>query len=78
MTYLATFHTHFGALSLQRALKKQGLPAQMMPVPRSLSASCGVCIRFSADTAEAARGAEDLESVYEERGGSYSLLYHGD
>ena len=46
MPYIATFYTHFGALSLQRKLKKQGVPAQMMPVPRALSASCGVCVRF--------------------------------
>ncbi len=77
MNYLATFHTHFGALSLQRALKKQGITAQMMPVPRSLSASCGVCIRFTAETPDSAHGAEDLDALYLETDGAYSPLFRG-
>ena len=76
MTYLATFFTHFGALSLQRKLKKADIPVQMMPVPRSLSASCGVCIRFDAETPCSAEKAEDLEALYQESNGTYALLFH--
>ena len=42
MTYIATFYTHFGALTFQREQKRQGLNAQMMPVPR-LSAPLAAC-----------------------------------
>lgn len=45
MVYIATFFTHYGAMSFHREQKRQGLAAQMMPVPRALSASCGVCVR---------------------------------
>ena len=75
MTCVATFLTHFGALTLQRTLKKAGTPASMMPVPRSLSASCGVCVRFTAPDPEAARGTEDLEAVDEEDKQGYRLLF---
>lgn len=78
MIYVATFHTHFGAMTMQRKLKKAGAAAQMMPVPRSLSASCGVCVRFEADSSETARGAEDLEAVYLEENGGHRLLFQGD
>ncbi len=78
MMYLATFHTHFGALSLERKLKKQGIREQMMPVPRSLSASCGVCVRFAADSPAPAQNAEDLEALYAEENGAYTLVFQGE
>ena len=48
--YIATFHTHFSALITCRALNRAGVPADMAPVPRALSADCGTCVRFEADT----------------------------
>ena len=78
MIFIATFLTHFGALSLQRRLRKNGIPVKMMPVPRSLSASCGVCVRFEAESPEIARDAEDLEALYAEENGAYRLLFRGE
>lgn len=78
MTYVATFLTHFGALTLSRKLKRAGVEAQMMPVPRSLSASCGICVRFSGDSPEKAEHAEDLEALYQEEAGKYVLLRQGE
>lgn len=37
--YIATFHTHLSALLTCRALTAAGVAAQMMPVPRRLSAA---------------------------------------
>ena len=48
--YIATFHTHFAAMRTCRALSDAGLPAYMAPVPRALSADCGTCVRFEAET----------------------------
>ena len=50
MRYIATFHTHFAALTTYRALKGAGVQADMASVPRALSAECGTCVRFGADT----------------------------
>ena len=47
MDQIATFHTHFGALSFHRRLAALGDAPVMMPVPRRLSASCGTCVRFT-------------------------------
>ena len=44
--YIATFHSHFGALSYCKALKKLDIAAKLMPVPRKLSASCGTCVCY--------------------------------
>jgi len=72
--YLATFHTHFGAMSFRNQMKKRGDKPQMMPVPRALSASCGVCIRFALPF-DPAWAEEDLECVYEENGDGYTKLF---
>lgn len=47
MDYIATFFTHYDAIKSVRVLKRHGVSAQLSPVPRSLSSSCGTCARFS-------------------------------
>ena len=44
--YIATFYSHFGALTYCKALKEQGVSAKLMPVPRKISSSCGTCVRY--------------------------------
>ena len=51
--YIATFFSHFGAIRFQRLCTQLGWPAQLAPVPRSLSSSCGTCVLFQ--TAELAK-----------------------
>jgi len=64
MNYLATFYTHFGALRFNKFCKKEGIPAKMAPVPRELSSSCGVCVRFEATDAPNVAEHEDMECLY--------------
>jgi hypothetical protein len=47
--FIATFHTHLAALRTHRKLLTLGLDARLAPVPRSLSASCGTCVKYSAE-----------------------------
>ena len=69
--YLATFHTHAGAIVGHRALGRAGIPACMMPVPRRVSSSCGTCVRFEAETPDPALFTQDLEAIYREENGRY-------
>jgi len=46
--YIATFHTHFAAMSTYRAMQKAGVEADLCPVPQALSADCGTCVRYRA------------------------------
>ena len=78
MTNIATFYTHFGALTFQREQKRQGLNAQMMPVPRALSASCGVCVRFAQEEEPQVEGATDLEGLYQEENGGYRCVFQAE
>lgn len=73
--YIATFHTHLSALMTSRTLTALGIRAQMMPVPRKLSSSCGTCVRYFSETANLNAMDEDVEAVYEKVGREeYTLL----
>ena len=63
--FIATFHTHLSALMTSRNLTGLGIRAQMMPVPRKLSSSCGTCVRFLAEGPNLDAMDEDVEAVYE-------------
>ena len=73
--YLATFHTHLAAMRTHRALQAAGVAAQLAPVPRTLSASCGTCVRYQAETPMETLMDSDFEKlVMQEPNGGYRLL----
>lgn len=41
-TLIITFHTTADAIALEKACKETGRPGRMIPVPRELSAGCGL------------------------------------
>ena len=77
--YIATFHTHLSALMTSRSLTSLGVRAQMMPVPRKLSSSCGTCVRYLAEDPNLGAMDEDVEGVYERiSNDEYTLLMEKD
>ena len=77
--YIATFHTHLSALMTSRNLTAMGLRAQMMPVPRKLSSSCGTCVRYQAEAPSLSAMDEDVEAVYERIGTEeYTLVMESE
>ncbi|MEA5058803.1 hypothetical protein SDC9_195113 [bioreactor metagenome] len=75
MDYIATFYTHFAALSFARKLKKLSIPGKMMPTPRSVSASCGSCVRFALDADFTPLLVEDTEAVYRCEDARYAQVW---
>ena len=86
INYIATFYTHFGAVSFRRRMASQAQDVRMMPVPRALSSSCGTCVSFNLPSGKKlsgeltenefpAQGRADLEAVYEVKQEGYALLY---
>ena len=77
--YIATFHTHLAALMTSRTLTGLGVKAQMMPVPRKLSSSCGTCVYYQAEAPHLSSMDEDVEAVYEKTGKEeYALLMNAE
>jgi len=62
--FLATFYTHYGAMQFHKHCQKENITAKMAPVPRELSASCGVCVRFESGNAPSTEQHEDMELCY--------------
>jgi hypothetical protein len=48
-------------MKAEKMLKKAGIPHKLIPVPRSISSDCGVCLRFLPEQKEAI--VETLEST---------------
>ena len=75
MNYLATFYTHFAAMTFARGLSSRGIPGRMMPVPRKLSASCGTCVSFDTNEDVTSFLVEDTEAVFRREGETFTLVY---
>ena len=65
-----TFHTTAAAIAMEKLCRAQGLPGRLIPVPRELTADCGMAWR--AETADraalsalAAREALETDGFYE-------------
>ena len=40
---IVTFRTTTGAMAMERACKESGVPGRLIPVPRTITAGCGMC-----------------------------------
>ena len=75
--YIATFFSHFGAMSFKKKCEKEGYPATIMPVPRNLSSSCGTCVRFHAESTFP-ETTEEVEQIVRVEPQGYVGIYHAD
>ena len=75
--YIATFLSHFGAVRFQHLCVERGWQAQLRPVPRSLSSSCGTCVVFQAAALEDAESLQtpELEQLVLQCGDGYEVVY---
>ena len=39
-------YTSGHAFSIEKSLKKRGIPCRLTPIPRRVSSDCGICLRF--------------------------------
>lgn len=77
--YIATFHTHLSAMRTERTLTAKNVFARLAPVPRALSASCGTCVRYSAEDAMRESMDRDFEKVVEVGDGdAYVTLFENE
>jgi hypothetical protein len=79
MKYCILFFTHAGAIKLERALRKKNIPCELMPVPRKLSSSCGICaVTETKEDFSSFADDEHVESIYEIKGSEYFLLHKAE
>ncbi len=75
MNYIVTFYSHFGAVRYKKLCDRAGIAARMMPVPRTLSSSCGTCVRCQEEYLPP-DGHEEIEQIVEEADGK--MLYQAE
>ena len=76
MICIATFYSHFGAIRFKRTCDQLGWQAQVMPVPRNLSSSCGTCVRFEGSCPE--NPPQEVEQIVACENDGYFLLYRAE
>jgi len=76
--YIATFYSHFGAMAFHKQCKEAGFESRIMPVPRTLSSSCGTCVKFTgeAQTAQNWNSDEVEQLVKILETGSFQVIWH--
>ncbi|NLO98021.1 MAG: DUF3343 domain-containing protein [Peptococcaceae bacterium] len=78
MEYLATFYTHMGAINYYRYLKKIGVRAETLPVPRKYSSNCGVAVKFYTEQDIENLISEDMEKLFMIVDGEDQLIYRNE
>ncbi len=73
-SYLATFYSHYGALTFFNILKEKNINPKLMPVPRKISSSCGTCVSFDYD-GEINFSSVELEGIFAVTNNKIQLVY---
>ena len=50
--FVVTFPTTAGAIAMEKQCREAGLPGRLIPVPRSITAGCGMCWAAPAESRE--------------------------
>ena len=58
-----TFHTTAAAMAMETLCRQQGLPGRLIPVPRELTADCGMAWCAPPDAAPALRALADSRNL---------------
>ena len=63
MRCLVTFETATGALLFERSCRKEGILAQVVPVPRKISPSCGIACEVPCEDLDEAQTLINLKKI---------------
>lgn len=50
---VVTFPTTTGAMAMEKACKEENVPGRLIPVPRAITAGCGMCWATPAESRDA-------------------------
>ena len=74
---IVTFHTTADAIAVEKACKEQEIPGRMIPVPRELSAGCGLAWCMAPEGREKMEGSFFPEPGVGGDGGDFILRMKG-
>lgn len=77
MNYIALFFTHSGAIKFSNKLNSINIENVILPVPRKLSSSCGISVKFSTEQLDTLI-IKDIDKIFSISNANYSLEYSAD
>ncbi len=69
---VVTFRTTTGAMAMERACRAAAVPGRLIPVPRAITAGCGMCWAAPPDAREAVEALVIRERL--DVGGIYAII----
>lgn len=80
MVYIALFFSHFGAIRFHHEVAGAFDDVHLMPVPRSLSSSCGTCVTFTAlgELPHIQYERYEIEGIVQKNEDDYRYIYKAD
>ncbi|MGI6450818.1 MAG: DUF3343 domain-containing protein [Desulfitobacteriia bacterium] len=75
MNYLALFSSTTAAVKFRKKLLQLEIPVEILPVPRTLSASCGIAVSFAWPQDPRSLVDETVSKLYRTANSKYELIY---
>ena len=66
MKLIITFHTTADAMAMEKACKEQNVPGRIIPVPRAISAGCGLSWCANLDERDQIKAMMEKNGIQEE------------
>ncbi|WP_088186869.1 DUF3343 domain-containing protein [Desulfosporosinus sp. FKA] len=75
MTYIVLFYTNSSALKFAKLIQRLNHPGELIPLPRKLTSSCGLGVKFEFTPNLAEIISDEIEKIYAVAGNQYQLVY---
>ena len=78
MNYIVLFYTNSSAIKFAKFLKSSNYVGELIPLPRKLTSSCGMGVKFHFTGDLSAIISDDIEKIYAVQGNQYELVYRSE
>jgi Protein of unknown function (DUF3343). len=78
MEYIGLFYTNSSAIKFAKFLKRSNYDGELIPLPRKLTSSCGMGVKFHFTGNLSAIISEEIEKIYAVQGNQYELVYRAE
>ena len=78
MTYIVLFYTNSSAIKFAKFIQRFNYPGELIPLPRKLTSSCGMGVKFDFTRNLSEIISEEIEKIYAVEGNQYKLVYHAE
>ena len=75
MEYIVLFYTNSSAIKFAKFLKRLNYVGELIPLPRKLTSSCGMGVKFHFSGNLSAIISDEIEKIYAVQGIQYKLVY---